>query len=189
MATEASGSARLLRAEVAEIWDDLRPYAVQVRIVGDQVVVVGGCAVRGRASGVVSDSPLAWVVTVRGGKITSHRGFRTAGEALEAAGVSEQGRDYRFGRDAANRPHRGPSRSGSRDGTVRLGARDRRAGHPPPVIRDCSSTAAASAATPSCIACTPGAGLICRWGSLAARVRPTAVDRAAPCRFAGRDAG
>jgi len=75
--------------EVAEIWDELRPYAVEVRIAGDQVVVVGGCAVRGRASGVVSDSPLAWVVTVRGGKITSHRGFRTAGEALEAAGLSE----------------------------------------------------------------------------------------------------
>ena len=76
-------------AEVEEIWDELRPYAVSVRIVGDQVVVVGGCAVRGRASGVVTDSPLAWVVTVRDGKITSHRGFRTADEALEAAGPSE----------------------------------------------------------------------------------------------------
>ena len=76
-------------AEVEEIWDELRPYAVNVRIVGDQVVVVGGCAVRGRASGVVTDSPLAWVVTVRDGKITSHRGFRTADEALEAAGPSE----------------------------------------------------------------------------------------------------
>ncbi len=76
-------------AEVEEIWDELRPYAVQVRTAGDQVVVVGGCAVRGRASGVVSDSPLAWVVTVRGGKITSHRGFRTAAEALETAGLSE----------------------------------------------------------------------------------------------------
>jgi ketosteroid isomerase-like protein len=76
-------------AEVEEIWDELRPYAIQVRTAGDQVVVVGGCAVRGRASGVVSDSPLAWVVTVRGGKITSHRGFRTAAEALEAAGLPE----------------------------------------------------------------------------------------------------
>jgi ketosteroid isomerase-like protein len=61
----------------------------QVRTVGDQVVVVGGCAGRGKASGVVTDSPLAWVVTVRDGKITSHRGFRTADETLEAAGLSE----------------------------------------------------------------------------------------------------
>jgi ketosteroid isomerase-like protein len=42
-----------------------------------------------RESGVVTDSPLAWVVTVRGGKITSHRGFRTADEALEAAELSD----------------------------------------------------------------------------------------------------
>jgi ketosteroid isomerase-like protein len=60
-----------------------------VQTIGDQVVVVGGCAVRGRGSGAVTDSPLAWVVTVREGKITSHRGFRTADEALEAAGLSE----------------------------------------------------------------------------------------------------
>jgi ketosteroid isomerase-like protein len=75
--------------EAGEIWDEMRPYAEQVQTIGDQVVVVGGCAVRGRGSGAVTDSPLAWVVTVREGKITSHRGFRTADEALEAAGLSE----------------------------------------------------------------------------------------------------
>ncbi len=76
-------------AEVGEVWDELRPYAERMQTVGDLVVVVGGCAVRGRGSGVVSDSPLAWVIKVRDGKITSHRGFRTADEALEAAGLSE----------------------------------------------------------------------------------------------------
>jgi uncharacterized protein len=76
-------------AEVGEIWDGMRPYADQVRTVGDHVVVIGGCAVRGRGSGVVTDSPLAWVITVRESKITSHRGFRTADEALEAAGLRE----------------------------------------------------------------------------------------------------
>jgi uncharacterized protein len=76
-------------AEVDDIWDELRPHADQVLTDGDQVVVVGGCAVRGKGSGVVTDSPLAWVITVRDGKITSHRGFRTAEDALEAAGLKE----------------------------------------------------------------------------------------------------
>jgi ketosteroid isomerase-like protein len=75
--------------EAGEIWDEMRPYAEQVQASGDQVVVIGGCAVRGKGSGAVTDSPLAWVVKVRDGKITSHRGFRTADEALEAAGLSE----------------------------------------------------------------------------------------------------
>jgi ketosteroid isomerase-like protein len=32
---------------------------------------------------------MAWVITVRNGKITSHRGYRTSLEALKAAGLSE----------------------------------------------------------------------------------------------------
>ena len=43
-----------------------------------------------RGSGAVTDSPLAWVITVRDDRITSHRGFRTADEALEAAGLREK---------------------------------------------------------------------------------------------------
>jgi ketosteroid isomerase-like protein len=76
-------------AEVADVWDQIRPYADDVRTVGDQVVVLGGCAVRGKASEVETDSPMAWVVTVRDGKITSHRGYRTGDAALEAAGLRE----------------------------------------------------------------------------------------------------
>jgi uncharacterized protein len=77
-------------AEVGEVWEEMRPHADQVQTVGDNVVVVGGCAVRGRGSGAVTDSPLAWVITLRDGRITSHRGFRTADEALEAAGLGEK---------------------------------------------------------------------------------------------------
>ncbi|MEA2417999.1 MAG: hypothetical protein QOE60_205 [Thermoleophilaceae bacterium] len=75
--------------EVGEIWSELNPYADDVRTVADQVVLLGGCAVRGRGSGAVSDSPMAWVVTVRNGKVTRHRGYRTRAEALEAVGLSE----------------------------------------------------------------------------------------------------
>jgi uncharacterized protein len=77
-------------AEVGEVWEEMRPHADQVQTVGDNVVVVGGCAVRGRGSGAVTDSPLAWVIAVRDGRITSHRGFRTTDEALEAAGLGEK---------------------------------------------------------------------------------------------------
>ena len=32
---------------------------------------------------------MAWVITVRDGKVTSHRGYRTGDEALEAVGLRE----------------------------------------------------------------------------------------------------
>ncbi len=73
--------------EVADVWAQLRPYADDIRTVGDNVVVLGGCAVRGRVSEVETDTPMAWVATVRNGKIASHRGYRTNDEALEAAGL------------------------------------------------------------------------------------------------------
>ena len=75
--------------EVAEIWSELRPRADDTRTTGDHVVVLGGCAVRGRGSGVESDDPMAWVLTVRDGKVTSHRGYRTREEALDAVGLTE----------------------------------------------------------------------------------------------------
>jgi ketosteroid isomerase-like protein len=76
-------------AEAAEVWDRLRPHADQVRTIGNDVVVMGGCAVRGKGSAAEADSPMAWVITVRAGKITSNRAYRTTAEALEAAGLSE----------------------------------------------------------------------------------------------------
>jgi uncharacterized protein len=75
--------------EVAEIWEELHPHADDVRTVGDHVLVLGGCAVRGRGSGAESDSPMAWVLTVRNGKVTRHRGYATRDEALEAVGLEE----------------------------------------------------------------------------------------------------
>ena len=75
--------------EVADVWMEMRPYAEDIRTTGPHVVVLGGCAVRGRGSGAESDTPMAWVLTVRDGKITSHRGYRTREEALEAVGLRE----------------------------------------------------------------------------------------------------
>ena len=41
------------------------------------------------ASGAESDAPMAWVITVRDGKVVRHRGFETRDEALAAVGLSE----------------------------------------------------------------------------------------------------
>ena len=76
-------------AEIAEVWDEIRPHAEDIRTVGDHVVVLGGCAVRGRASGAESDEAMAWVITVRNGTVTCHRGCRTRDEALEAVGLRQ----------------------------------------------------------------------------------------------------
>lgn len=75
--------------EVGEVWEEMRPRADDVRTVGDHVVLLGGCAVRGRGSGAESDDPMAWVLTLRDGKVIRHRGYATREEALEAVGLSE----------------------------------------------------------------------------------------------------
>ena len=75
--------------EADEVWDEVRPVAGQITATGDEVVVFGHCSIRGKASEIETDSPCSWVITVRDGKITRHRVFRTNSEALEAAGLSE----------------------------------------------------------------------------------------------------
>jgi ketosteroid isomerase-like protein len=76
-------------AEAAEVWELMQPHADDVRTIGDHVLILGGCAVRGRGSGARSDNPMAWVLTVRDGKVIRHRGYATRAEALEAVGLTE----------------------------------------------------------------------------------------------------
>lgn len=73
--------------EADEVWELMQPHADHVETKGDDVLVTGGCAVRGRGSGARSDNPMAWVLTMRDGKVICHRGFATAEEAFEAAGL------------------------------------------------------------------------------------------------------
>jgi ketosteroid isomerase-like protein len=71
--------------EVAPIWETMKPYGTHFQAIGNAVVVYGGCVVRGRGSGAETDAPMAWVVTLKDGKVTSHRGFRDGESALAAA--------------------------------------------------------------------------------------------------------
>jgi|SRR5215207_2558464 len=56
---------------------------------GDKVVALIRARGRGRESGVVIDQRLPSVWTVRGGRVVRVRGYREAGDARDAAGLSE----------------------------------------------------------------------------------------------------
>jgi ketosteroid isomerase-like protein len=75
--------------EITHVWDEMLPHADDVRAVGDQVVILGGCAVRGRGSGAITDSPMAWVLTLHDGKVLRHRAYRSRDEALDAVGLTD----------------------------------------------------------------------------------------------------
>ena len=74
--------------EITHVWEVMLPHADDVRGVDDQVVILGGCAVRGRGSGAISDNPMAWVLTLRDGKVLRHRAYSSREEALDAVGLA-----------------------------------------------------------------------------------------------------
>jgi ketosteroid isomerase-like protein len=80
---------RTYLAEAEAVWDVVRPEPEAMHAVGDDVVVFGHCAIRGKASKLETREAMAWVITVRDGKVVRHRACRTSQEALEAAGLSE----------------------------------------------------------------------------------------------------
>jgi ketosteroid isomerase-like protein len=76
-------------AEAKAVWDVVRPEPEAMHAVGDDVIVFGHCAIRGKASKLETREAMAWVITVRDGKVVRHRACRTAADALEAAGMQE----------------------------------------------------------------------------------------------------
>jgi ketosteroid isomerase-like protein len=73
--------------EADEIWEQMVPYADDLQARGDLVVAIGGCRVRGRESGAETDTPMAWVIRLRDGRIVSTRAFSEPDDALSAAGL------------------------------------------------------------------------------------------------------
>jgi ketosteroid isomerase-like protein len=76
-------------AEAGELWYEMHPVADSFSTNGDDVVVLGSCKFRGRGSEVDTQTPMAWVFTVRDGKIVRYRGFPTPAAAREAAARAE----------------------------------------------------------------------------------------------------
>jgi ketosteroid isomerase-like protein len=58
---------------------------------GERIVASGRLRARGRASGAEIESPISWIVEFRQGKVVRIRDYLDFDEALEAAGLPEQG--------------------------------------------------------------------------------------------------
>jgi ketosteroid isomerase-like protein len=78
---------RAYMSEARDLWDLLEPVGEVFTDVGDHVLVMGRCLVRGRSSGAESNRACAWVVGVRDGLIVSHCTCETYDEALRVAGM------------------------------------------------------------------------------------------------------
>src|SRR6476646_7765133 len=69
---------------------DLEVEAQELRDVGDdRVVLLGGFRWRGPSSGIVVESPVGFVATVRDGKIVRAEDYLSHEEALKAVGLEE----------------------------------------------------------------------------------------------------
>ena len=61
----------------------------EVRDLGQRVVAIGQLRGRGRESGAMTESALAWIVEFKSGKVIRVREYLDPKEALKAAGLSE----------------------------------------------------------------------------------------------------
>jgi ketosteroid isomerase-like protein len=80
---------RAWAADSEAAFDVLRTTPEEFRDLGDRVLMLGHVSGRGRESGVVVESQIAFLSTFRGGMIIYAKGFLDWNQALEAAGLSE----------------------------------------------------------------------------------------------------
>jgi ketosteroid isomerase-like protein len=80
-----------VRRMIGDLYDTFAEVRIEMsefRDLGDGLVVIGHTRTRGKASGVETVTPLAFVTEIRNGKTTSIRAYLDRQEALEAAGLS-----------------------------------------------------------------------------------------------------
>jgi ketosteroid isomerase-like protein len=75
--------------DLHDLYEELETQVLEVRDVGDQVVIAFVVRGRGRGSGVTLEQPLAQVVTLEDGKAINVRDYFSADEAFEAVGLRE----------------------------------------------------------------------------------------------------
>jgi ketosteroid isomerase-like protein len=81
---------RAWAADSEAAFDELRTTPEKFRdLDDDRVLMLGHVFARGRESGVVVESQIAFLNTLRGGRIIHAKGFLNWDQALEAAGVRE----------------------------------------------------------------------------------------------------
>jgi ketosteroid isomerase-like protein len=75
--------------EVDDAFAEAQLECGESRDLGERIVVIGRVRTRGKASGAQTESPIAWLVEFRNGKVTLMRDYLNPKEALEAAGLPE----------------------------------------------------------------------------------------------------
>ena len=83
------GVREMLR-DLNDAFDEIQIEMSEIRDLGDGLVAIGRTRTRGKASGVETDTPLAFVTEVKNGKTLLIRAYLDPKQALEAAGLSEQ---------------------------------------------------------------------------------------------------
>jgi ketosteroid isomerase-like protein len=80
---------RQFMREVDEALAEVQIEQLEIRDLGERLVVSGRLRARGRASGAETVSPISWVVEFENGKVIRMRDYLDLKDALEAAGLSE----------------------------------------------------------------------------------------------------
>jgi ketosteroid isomerase-like protein len=83
------GVREMLR-DLDEAFGEIHIEMTEIRDLGDRLVAIGRTRTRGKASGVETDTPLAFVTEVKNGKTLLIRAYLDPKQALEAAGLSDQ---------------------------------------------------------------------------------------------------
>jgi uncharacterized protein len=76
-------------ADAADTWEEFRSVADEFRDLDDRVLALGRMEGRGKGSGAPVDAPFGVVFHFRGDKVSHARSYLDQGEALRAAGLSE----------------------------------------------------------------------------------------------------
>ena len=72
-----------------EAFSEIQAEPSEVRDLGKRVVAIGHLRARGKESGAITESALAWIVEFKSGKVIRVREYLDPNEALEAAGLSD----------------------------------------------------------------------------------------------------
>jgi ketosteroid isomerase-like protein len=80
---------RRMIGDLYETFAEVHIEMSEFRDLGDGLVAIGCTRTRGKASGITTETPLAFVTKIRDGKTIAIRAYLDRQEALEAAGLSE----------------------------------------------------------------------------------------------------
>jgi ketosteroid isomerase-like protein len=75
--------------EYRQIWGEVKVRPVEIRDLGDRVLMLGHIHGRGKGSGMPFDAPVAMLFSLRDGQIVRSEDFPNHEQGLRAAGVVE----------------------------------------------------------------------------------------------------